>query len=273
MTDIIDALYDAQPEDDAPPPEPETTPSSPTEKTERVAPFAVLTGVLLRPVLTFERLREVKNGHWWLVVLIAAIGVMAVAAMSSIVTAEASRTVFESQAGADAGVDSNSIDTFLIIGGVFGAVFAVIGLVITYAIRTGLAYGLSLALGGRADFKPILRVAIWSAFPEALGSIVAAAAMAATGELTAPGLSAALTVEQTREMPVLSALLSNIDLYTLWGAVLLALGVSTVARISKGRGALVSLIYYGLVIGVAVGIAALGATLAGGGAGQGGVLF
>lgn len=135
------------------------------------------------------------------------------------------------------------------------------------ALGTALSVlGISLALwlafrvaGARPAFLPTLAVTAWSMVPKALEALLLLPAALraealppdAVGRL-APWSGAFFAWQGLR--PALASLLGSLNLFTLWSAVLLALGMALVSRVSRGRaGAVVGALWAFLV---AAGMAA-----------------
>jgi hypothetical protein len=114
-------------------------------------------------------------------------------------------------------------------------------------------FGLGVMLGGKASFRQIFPVVVWSSVPLALRQVVHTAVTLATGQTVAAGISGALTRTEAAAAPILNTLFEKIDLYLIWQLVLLGLGIAVTARLSKGKSLLIILIYLALSAGLLIG--------------------
>jgi hypothetical protein len=236
--------------------------------TERLSPFEALIGVLFRPYATFVKMREALVGHWWLVFVLAVLGL----ALSTLATApleaesiqaglEASREQIEDLPEAQqAQIEQQqqifasqwTIAVLNLIGGL-------IVLSVTYLIRAGVLYLLGLAFGGRASFKQVWRMAVWTTLPDVLRSIVAAVVVFARHEEPVAGLSYMFTAAEKADMsPILLTFLGGIDIYMIWSFVLMGIGLYATYQISKGKSILITVIFWVLGLAATLGFAAIG---------------
>lgn len=229
---------------------------------ETIALHEALLGVLARPRATFEKMRDVKQAHWWLVAVIALAAVVlgsVAAAFTNPGLMSAGTTgsqVVQFDGAIQPGPSGTAMSSMAILGGIVGGI---VGLAFWYLIRAGLLFMAALALGGRTEFRQIWRMAVWTTLPETLGSIVSGIAMLVTRNPAAPGLSNVLTPAEAAEMPVLAAFLGTINLYYIWSLLLIAIGLAATARLGRGKSLAVTAAYWALTIGATVGLAAIGA--------------
>lgn len=233
--------------------------------TERVSPIEVLIGVLFRPHPTFVKMREAIVGHWWVVLILAVIGLALSTAATVPIEAEAASAVFEAQME-DMSEDEqaqmeriqNVSSSQLMLGGI-GLGFGLFGLLLGYVVRAGVLYLLGLAFGGRASFKQVWRMAIWTTLPDALRTIVAAIAVFATGQLPVAGLGYIFTPDEMSEIsPILLAFLGTIDVYMIWSFVLMGIGLYATYQISKGKSILITVIFWLMGLAFILASAAIG---------------
>lgn len=236
-----------------------------------LSPLGALVGVLARPRRTFERMREAERGHWWLLFVLAFVALVLLTLVTVPIEAEAARAALEAQQEQLEDLPPEQLQQFeqtqelftsQAMLGAIGAATGTVGLLINYAVRAGLLFLLGLALGGRAAFRQVWRMAVWTTLPDVLRSLLQAVAVLVTGGLPATGLTAAFTGAELAEMsPLLVTLLQRIDLFTIWGLVLIGVGMIATTRFSRAKGAVVAIIYWLLGTGWAIGWAAIGQAL------------
>ncbi len=114
--------------------------------------------------------------------------------------------------------------------------------ILALAMATLLVSGFRVA-GARPDFRPTLAVAAWGTLPLALRDLLALPALLAHGGVT-PGEAGRLLPSSLLALaPAASAravpLLQSFDVFLLWSAALVALGMAGVASTSRARAAAV----------------------------------
>jgi hypothetical protein len=264
-----------------------TSPAQPTDDLSAVpeakGPLNILFGILIRPRVTFEALREAKRRHAWLVVILMIIATTLLAAANYSLRAAALANFtppegFTTPDGATVSPEDAQQMAATAASPVFLVVFPVIGgtvgVLLGYGFSTVVVFGLSLLMGGKATFGQLLPVAIWSTLPLVLRKIVHAAVTLISGRAVAAGFSGLLTFSEAASMPLLSTLLSQFDVYLLWSLILLGVGVAVTARVSRGKAVIIVATYVLLVVGLMAAGSAISSGLAnlfgGGAAGPGG---
>jgi len=245
----------------------EPSPASNSEGTQ-IQPLQVLLGIVIRPMDTFEKLRESKRGYVWLAFAVAVIAIVVFAIASSSAQAIAIQNVAP-PTGSQNGATTRQFQTpspVLTIG--LAVVSALILTLLDYGLRGLVAFASGMLLGGKIAFKDAFRMGVWTTIPYAIRRLVQSVAMALAGGQAAAGLSAALTVTEIRAMPLLNTLLSSFDFYMVWSVLLFGIGTAITARIGKGKVAIAMLFYVGLsVAGILIFFAissAIGGLLGGG---------
>lgn len=239
----------------------------------RLSPIDALVGVVIRPKATFERMREAAAGHWWVVLALAFLALVLVSAATVPLQAEAARSALQAQ---QENTDStqelsqeqqaqmeqvqNIFTSQAVLGGI-SVVTGVIALMIGYLVRAGFVFLLGLALGGRATFKQVWRMSVWTTLPEVLRAAVSAGVIFATGNQNARGLSYMLTSAEVGAQPYLATLLSEIDIYLVWSLALLGIGLFVTSQLSRGKSAAVALAYWLFTLAITMGFVALGQAL------------
>ena len=241
------------------------------EPDNRLSPFGALFGVTFRPRATFQRMRKAERGHWWLVIVLAIVALaLSTVATVPIAAAEA-RAAFEEQREQFEDLDpdqlaqieqSQAIFTSQAALGGIGFATGLIGLVIGLVLRSSILFALGAMFGGRAEFKQVFRMGMWTGLPDIFRIIISAIAVVLTGQAAASGLSNMFTSTEVAEMsPVILAFLSTVDLYRLWGLILIAVGLVATYRISRGKSLVITILWWLLTLILTLGVAAGGAAL------------
>jgi hypothetical protein len=241
-----------------------------------LSPLRTLTGVLIHPRATFEKLRDAQRGYWWVVFVLAVVAALVLALASTAAQRSTIQAFVASEGTTTDGVAvpanmAQTATTLMIVGGtVSGILSALFG----YLLLTLIVFGAGLILGGKATFRQVFTMSVWTTLPYVVRSLVQAIASLVTGASPAPGLSGVLSIAETASMPLLNAILSRIDVYMVWSLVLLTIGVGVVYRLSKGKKLLIVAIYVVVTLVLIVASTALGSAigniLPGGGASGGG---
>jgi hypothetical protein len=121
---------------------------------------------------------------------------------------------------------------------------------------------IGLLLGGRASFKQVFRMGVWTTLPFVVRNAVQLIAIAATGRIPFSGL-AGLAFNAGEVSRVAVTILSQLDIYLLWSLVLLGVGVAATTQLSRLKSAGVALGYWLVTVAVSVGWVALLPTLFG----------
>ncbi len=119
---------------------------------------------------------------------------------------------------------------------VFPALSALIRVWGGWLIVGGLIHLVLTMLGGRADTGMAMNLVAWSALPLGLRDLVRAGSILATDRLiAAPGLMGFTPAGEGTGYAFLAALLAMVDLYLIWHAVLLILGVRLGTQLPRGK--------------------------------------
>jgi hypothetical protein len=239
----------------------------------QLSPVEALMGVVIQPKATFERMRDAARGHWWVVAVLAILALVLLSIATVPIQAEAARGALEAQQESTETTQELSeeqqaqmqqvqdiVSSQAVLGGI-SVGFGIIGLAISYLIRAGFVFLLGLALGGRATFKQVWRMAVWTTLPDVLRTVVSAITTFATGSPTAPGLSYMLTSEEINALPYVDTLLQSIDIYLVWSLALLWVGLLVTSQLSRGKSAVVALAYWLFTLAIMMGFVALGQAL------------
>ena len=245
---------------------------TPAAQAAELTPVGALTGVLLWPRRTFERLREAERGHWWLVFVLALIVLVFNTVATVPVQVAVQQAVFEEQMGQlgdlppeqQAQIEQTQrIFSSTAMLSAIGTLTGIVGLVLGYAVRAGVLFLLGLALGGHASFKQVWRMAVWATLPLVIGNLVGAVVVLATGQFPAAGLTYIYTdAELASVSPIVQSILGSIDLYVVWSLVLIAVGMAATARLSRAKSAGVAAAFWLLGTGLSAALAAAGQAVA-----------
>lgn len=133
-----------------------------------------------------------------------------------------------------------------------------------WAIIAGVLLVTFKLFGAQGTYKQAFSVTLYAWVPLLINSIIGLIVALTKSSLnpeemgTLVASNAAVLVD-LHAHPVLYSLLSSIDLFTIWTVVLLIVGFAHVARTTKARAAAVVLSWWGVMLFVKVGFAALGA--------------
>lgn len=111
----------------------------------------------------------------------------------------------------------------------------------------------NVILGGQTNFKAAFSVTSWSGVISVLGSLVLIPILRAKGELVSATSLSFLDPSGDEGAP-LFFLLSQIDLFRLWGMIVLGLGFAAAYKFSSKKGVTTALVVWGIfvVIGTAL---------------------
>ena len=136
-----------------------------------------------------------------------------------------------------------------------GVVFGLIGLMIGVVAQAAVLYFAALVTGGEVNFGQVFTVSAWTRLPSAFGALLQAGFTLAAGRaIQYPGLSTLVAtgdLVKDGQNPMI-ALLSGIDLFWLWHLLLVAVGLSVVARFGRVKATVLTLIYAALSLAMAV---------------------
>jgi hypothetical protein len=229
-----------------------------TEERPSLPPLHALRGTLFRPRATFETMRHARRTHWWLVLIL----MLAATTLLSYATVTVRMNMFRGAAfpegftppdqaqmpeGAEmqsAGA-SSSVTSILLpaAAGVAGAFFG-------YLVSSVVIFGMSLVMGGKAEFKQVFPVAVWATLPLVVRKLVHAIVTLVTGKTIVAGFSGVLTMAEAASVPFLYALLGQFDVYLVWSLLLLGIGTAVTSKLSRGKSAAVVLTYLAVAAGL-----------------------
>ena len=228
-----------------------------------------LVGIIDRPRVTFQSMLQREDWRRWAVPLL--LYLVAFAVLTAVQTpylrelalqqadlqladlpadqADAARATMEF---------TMSLPFMLATGIIFGGLVLLIGVL----AQTAYLYLSAMLAGGRdAGFKTMFTVSVWSRIPLTIGYLVQAAFVAVSqGALRYPGLAPLVASGNQLEDAgnPLVALLARVDLFWLWHLVLVSIGLALAARLSRGKSIVLTAVYAGLALAMALIPALLG---------------
>lgn len=226
--------------------------------------------VLWAPAAAFEKLRERPTWAVALVVLLligAGVSWVAVQKIDPDAQREVLRDTLEERQGLRGEELDRQVDRVMSINRRFAPLTPVFGLVISlgaYALMAGVFLVAFRLAGGEVGFVQSFATTLHGVVPLGVGGLIALPIVLAQESVDPERLqrgsllASNLAVLAPEDAPgTLVALLASFDLFTLWAVILLVIGYSVVARVSKGAAAGVVVGAWVLWIGIKVGLAAL----------------
>jgi hypothetical protein len=226
--------------------------------------FQRIAGVLFNPVETFADIARRPD------ILIPLIVVVVISILSSIVVMP--RVDFESairDSMADQKGEMSSEDRERVVR--FGTAAAkAVGYaapllnVVFFAVIAAILLLVFRLLGGEGNYKQAFSVTVYSWFPLLIQGILGLIILLAKGSVPAEQLPNLVMsnlgfLVDMKQNPVAFALLSALDIFTIWTLALFIIGFSFVARVSRAKSAAVVLSLWVILLLFKVGAAAMGA--------------
>ena len=155
-------------------------------------------------------------------------------------------------------------------GSAFGKIMAWTGPIwgiVIWAIIAGVLLLAHRLFGGEGNFKQAFSTVLYSWIPNTISGIVTGIVAVARGEIdpttmqTLVKSNPAFLVDM-KEQPILFAMLSSLDVFTIWTLILLIIGFATLSRLSKAKSAVIVVSLWLLTVVVKLGFAAMGAARA-----------
>ena len=221
-------------------------------------PLRLLVGIFIRPRATFDKMRSTGRTYWWLVfvLMIAAVALLTYATETvrasmlqgfafpeGFTPPDPSMMPEGTEMPAAASSSSTASILYTITTGVVGAFFG-------YLVSAFVIFGLGLVMGGKADLNHIFPVAVWATLPLVLRKFVHAVVSLVTGKTIVAGFSGIFTMGEAASTSWLYILLGQFDVYLVWSLLLLGIGVTVTSRLSKGKSAVIVLVYLAIGAGL-----------------------
>ncbi len=150
-----------------------------------------------------------------------------------------------------------TMDTFTSVPFILGVglVTGLLALLIGVLAQAAVLYFGALITGGEVNFGQVFTMSAWTRLPSAVGDLVQAGFTFAAGRaIQYPGLSTLVaTGDLTKDARnPLVGLLSGVDLFWLWHLLLVAIGLSVVARFGRVKSTTLTLVYAALSLALVV---------------------
>lgn len=220
--------------------------------------FDWLVGVVIRPRQTFEQIAAQPRGVWLLPMLLLTLTTLGRVLVSGSIrqrillstgpTLPPNFEFFspEQQAQFMQAAQSTAGPVFMYV---FPAIAALLGIWIGWLLVGGLLHLVVTLLGGRGETGYSINLVAWASLPFVVRDLVRIVAMLASGQMIeSTGLSGFAPPNPLGEATYLAALLSVIDIYLIWHALLLIIGVRAGNGLSLGKATGGVLFTIGLVV-------------------------
>jgi len=204
--------------------------------------FGWIFPALFRPRRTFARIVEQEGGVWLTPMLLIVIFALLQALVAGMVQRPASANVtpppgFESWTPEQQQQFFQAQQTssgFGLLGTLLNAVGAVFGVLLRWVFTFGLLHLSLTLLGGQGSLRNALNIVAWAGLPFAVRDVVRLIAMLVTqAPIAYPGLSGFAPTDGGGLSLFLAELLKRIDLYFVWYILLIVLGVTASAKLSR----------------------------------------
>lgn len=221
-----------EPVDGGLPPSPENA-----ESAEATNPFGALAGVIMSPGETFEKLEKKPI---WLVPMLVFMVLSIISTVIAMPKFDFETAMRDQLARQGQDVDEAQIETFVKIQKPLVYTTAVVGTPIVLLIAT-LVYMLGFkAFGGDGRFKQFFSITIFAWVPQVLKSIIGTIVIATRESVR---VEEAQTIVMSNlgfladpiDKPALYALLTSVDVFTIWSLILMVMGYGLVSKRPKGQ--------------------------------------
>lgn len=134
-----------------------------------------------------------------------------------------------------------------------------------YAIIAGVLLLACRLFGGEGNYKQAFSATLYAWMPMLLAGILGTVVVLARGGLIDPQAMQTLVksnpafLVDIKEQPILFALLSSLDIFTIWLLILLVIGFAALSKLSKAKVAVIVVSLWLVTVVIKLGMAALGA--------------
>jgi hypothetical protein len=245
------------------------------ETTPKMSLPRFLLALFINPKRAFTQLDQTgKPRFWWAAGVMLAVVWLAAIVTLPVTQREAAKeydTMMEQTAGkmADEQVAmleqqrEFSTSPILLVGA--AGIIQTLSYPFLWLSAAGVLYFLSLAFGGRARFGSIFSMAVWASIAEIAAKLFIMLGTLALGRTPSQGLSYLVATNDLSTLSAgsaaLSALLSKITLFDIWYLVLIGVGVVACAKVTRVKGAVITLLYWLISLIPPVAMAAIGAAV------------
>lgn len=241
-------------------------PASPAEPPAKNT-FERIAGVLFAPAETFRDIARRPDIVTPLIILVV-IGFIVTALIVPRMDFEAAFREQMSQQNTK--MSDADLDRAAKMGSAFGKVMAWTGPIWGILIWVIIAGVLLLAhrlMGGEGNFKQAFSTVLYSWIPNTISGIVTGIVAVARGEVDPTSMQTMVKsnpafLVDMKDNPILFAVLSSLDIFTIWTLILLVIGFSTLSRLSRVKSAAIVVSLWLVTVVVKLGFAALGAAKA-----------
>ncbi|MHB8805977.1 MAG: YIP1 family protein [Anaerolineaceae bacterium] len=144
---------------------------------------------------------------------------------------------------------STTSSSSTLLSTVLSAVGALISFVLTWLLIGSLANLLSISFGGQGNTKLAIVFAAWTCIPIGIRSIMQMMYVVATStSINAVGLSGFVPSASSSMAILLQKILAQIDIYNIWQAALLIVGISVMTKLDKKKSILIAVLSIIIVI-------------------------
>ncbi len=224
--------------------------------------WQLLFGIIDRPTATFKSLLAQRRRWLWVAPVLVVLFSMAVmlvvrAPYDAELADQQIQRQLDSMSPEQAEAARASMETFtsLPFRLATSLIAAIVLLLIGLAAQAAILYFGALVAGGEVDFGPVFTMSTWTRLPFAIYFLVQAGFMLVSRRaIQAPGLSALVATGdliKDAQNPLFT-LLSRIDPFWLWHLWLVVLGLAVVARFSRIKALVLTIVYVALSLAVQV---------------------
>lgn len=225
--------------------------------------------VFFAPVPTF---RDIARQPDFLVPLLVVLIVSIIAAVIIAPRVDFASSMREQMAQANKNMSDEDIDRVVRFSSAFARAMVYVSPLLNLIIFAVIAGVLLLAFrlfGGEGTFKQAYSVTAYAWMPLVISSIIGIVVLLTRGEVNADELNNLVRsnpgfLVDMKANPMAYALLSSLDLFTIWTIVLFIIGFSSVSKLSRGKSAAIVVTLWVVMVVFKVGFAALGAAGAAG---------
>lgn len=248
----------------------ETTAVPSTEKRRRLR-LDLVPAVLFKPHQTFSGIISQTRSIWLTPILILTLSALILVAVAGPVKQAAAMSgevqlppdfqwwTPEQQAQYQQAISATNGPVFLYV---FPALMSLAKVWFGWLIVSGLLHLVLTMLGGRGEMGAVLNIVAWGALPLALRDLVRIGSTLITHRLVnTTGLAGFTPAGEGNGIIFLGAILGLIDIYLIWHAVLLVLGVRAGNGLKASRATAAVLITLLIVLLLQAGFATLSASL------------
>jgi hypothetical protein len=224
--------------------------------------FQRIVGAVIAPTATFASIARRPD---FLVILVLYIVLGFASAMLMMQHVDFESGIREQMASSNKNMKEEDLDRVVRFSSAFakGAMYAspVLGVAI-YAIIAGVLLLAFRAMGGEGTFLQAFSTTLYAWVPMLIKSVLAVVILMTRGSVDLQQLNNLVMsnlsfLVDMKEQPVVYALLTSLDLFTIWTLALMIIGFSYVAKVTRTRSAAIILSIWGVVVFAKLGMAAL----------------